>query len=279
MDRTAIEAIGQLAIEAVAGNRLNTDTPAVILTARDGTQHVQSLEHLQPGRSRLRGKFTSNSLQDFAEFVVTRHEVTADPAPAQGFIDTDKMAATVYFNLGDHEHPGHGDHLAALALKPTAAYAAMQAACSRALDQRALHDFLEDWRDNIFPLYDGEESTGKPYSAALAAVRDITIETARSVNSVERDMGATRSAMESVDAKSRLVLPSGFLFKAVPYDGLQERTFTLRLGVNTGGDKLTLVLRIQQAEAITEAIAKDFRDRLAAKLGAASSLTLGTFTP
>src|SRR6185312_10514494 len=279
MDRTAIEAIGQLAIEAAAGNRLSTDTPAIILTARDGSQRVESLEHLQPGRSRLRGKFTSTALQDFAEFVVTRYEVAGDPAPAQGFIDTDKMAATVYFNLGDHEHPGHGDHLATLALKPTAAYAALAAACSRPLGQRELHDFLEDWRDNTFALYDGATDDGKPYSAALAAVRDITVETARSVNSVERDMGATRSAMESVDAKSKLVLPSGFLFKAVPFEGLQERTFTLRLGVNTGGDKLTLVLRIQQAEAITEAIAKDFRDRLAAKLGAASSLTLGTFTP
>jgi len=279
MDSTAVDHIAQLAVEAARANLLDTDTPAVILTARDGSQRLESIEHLQPGRSRLRGKFASSALQDFADYVVMHHESAADLAPAQGFIDTNKMAATVYFNLGDHEHPGHGDYLAALALKPTAAYAAMQAACMRPLGQRELHDFLEDWRDNIFPLYDGEENTGKPYSAALAAVRDITIETARSVNSVERDMGATRSAMESVDAKSKLVLPSGFLFKAVPYDGLQERTFNLRLGVNTGGDKLTLVLRIQQQEAITEAIAKDFRDRLAAKLGAASSLTLGTFTP
>jgi len=279
MDSSAIDRIAQLATEADRANVLDTDTPAIILTSRDGTQRVESLEHLQPGRSRLRGKFTSTALQDFADFVVTRHESAADLAPAQGFIDTDKMTATVFFNLGDHEHPGHGDHLATLALKPTAAYAAMRDACSKPLGQRELHDFLEDWRDNIFPLYNGEADAGKPYSAALAAVRDITIDTARSVNSVERDMGATRSAMESVDAKSKLVLPSGFLFKAVPFDGLQERTFTLRLGVNTGGDKLTLVLRIQQAEAITEAIAKDFRDRLAAKLGAASSLTLGTFTP
>ena len=279
MDSTAVDRIAQLAVEAASANTLTTDTPAVIITARDGSQRVESIEHLQPGRSRLRGKFTSRALQDFADYVVMHYEAAADLASAQGFIDTDKMAATVYFNLGDREHPGHGDHLATLALKPTAAYAAMRAACSRPLGQRELHDFLEDWRDNTFPLYDGTTDDGKPFSAALAAVRDITIETARSVNSVERDMGATRSAMESVDAKSKLVLPSGFLFKAVPYEGLQERTFTLRLGVNTGGDKLTLVLRIQQLEAITEAIAKDFRDRLAAKLGAASSLTLGTFAP
>ena len=76
-----------------------------------------------------------------------------------------------------------------------------------------------------------------------------------------------------------LRLPSGFEFRCVPYAGLPPRVFRLRLGVNTGGDKLTLVLRIQQAEQHTEAIAEDFRATLAAKLGTASTLTLGTFTP
>lgn len=279
MDSSAVKSIGQLAIEAASANRIEAATPAIILTDSNGRQTVCSIEHLQEGRSRYRGKFATQNLTAFADYVVATVENNAPRTPAAGFIDPDHASAVAYFNLGDQEHPGHGDNTAALTLKPTAAYAALLATTQRALDQRTLHDFLEDWRDNTFALYDGATDDGKPYSAALAAVRDITIETARSVNSVERDMGATRSAMESVDAKSKLVLPSGFLFKAVPYEGLQERTFTLRLGVNTGGDKLSLVLRIQQAEAITEAIAKDFRDRLAAKLGAASSLTLGTFTP
>lgn len=279
MDRSAIESIGQLAIEAAGANHIHADTPAVILRDPDGGQKVQSLEHLQPGRSRYRGAFVTRQLPDFATYVVSETENTTRPTGSvQGFIDTEAMHAKVFFNLGNLEHAGHADHHATLKLKPTAAYAALLAAAARPHDQRSLHDFVEDWREQIVPLFDGQPDASR-LANTLAAIRDITVETARKVNLVERDMGATRSAMESVDARSTLTLPSGFDFHAVPYDGLAERTFRLRLGVTTGGDKVGLVLRIQQAEQITEDIAKDFRDRLAALLGTACPLTLGIFTP
>jgi len=279
MDHTAIGRIGQTAIEAAQANRLDTDTPAIILTDSEGAQKIVSIEHLQPGRSRYRGKFATQNLTAFAAYVVATVENNTPLKPAQGFIDTDVMTATVFFNLGDHEHAGHGDNVATLKLKPTAAYAALLAAVRAALDQRDLHDFVEDWRDCIVPLYDGQPRENTSIAPALAAIRDITIDEARKVQHVERDMGTTRSAMESVDAKSSHTLPSGFLFKATPYEGLQERTFQLRLGVNTGRDKLSLTLRIQQAELIGEAIAKDYLARLGAELGTASTLTLGTFNP
>ncbi|MGC1547442.1 MAG: DUF2303 family protein [Rhodanobacter sp.] len=278
MDQSAIQTIGQLAIEAEKANRLETDTPAVILRHSNGSQQIVSIEHLHPGRSRFRGKFATNQLHALADYVASRHENETTARTAQGFIDTDDMSATVFFNLGDYEHPDHADHLAVLKLEPTAAYSALLVACTRTHDQRSLHDFVEDWRENITPLYEGQPSD-RPLSATLAAIRDITVEKARITNHVERDMGATRSAMESVDAKSQLTLPSGFQFRCVPFEGLQERVFTIRLGVNTGSDKLSLALRIQQAEATTESIAKDFHDRLAAKLGTACTLILGTFTP
>lgn len=279
MDSSAIHSIGQLAIDAARANHIDTDTPALILPCADGGQKVLSIEHLQPGRSRYRGTFNTQNLGAFADYITETVSNNTPPTPAKGFIDPEKMSALAFFNLGDHEHPGHGDNTASLKLKPTAAYAALLAATSqRALDQRSLHDFLEDWRDNITVLIDGQPKDNA-IAAALAAVRDITIEQARKVQHVERDFGATKSAMESVDARSTLTLPSGFEFKAVPYEGLQERTFRLRLGVNTGGDKISLSLRVQQSEQISEDIARDFLARLEAKLGVASSLTLGTFTP
>jgi uncharacterized protein YfdQ (DUF2303 family) len=278
MDSSAVKSIGQLAIEAANANRIEAATPAIILTDSNGRQTVCSIEHLQEGRSRYRGKFATQNLTAFADYVVATVDNNAPRTPAAGFIDPDHASAVAYFNLGDHEHPGHGDNTAALTLKPTAAYAALLATTQRALDQRTLHDFLEDWRDNITVLVDGQPRDNG-IANALAAVRDITVEQARKVQHVERDFGATRSAMESVDARSTLTLPSSFEFKAVPYEGLQERTFRLRLGVNTGGDKLSLTLRIQQAEQLSEDIARDFLARLAAKLGTASTLTLGSFTP
>lgn len=279
MDSSTVNAIGQLAIEAAQANRIDADTPALILRTEEGSQQVVSIEHLQPGRSRFRGAFATRQLPDFAAYVIAETENAArERGSVQGFIDTDNMCAKVFFNLGNLEHAGHADHHATLKLKPTAAYAALQAATARSLDQRALHDFVEDWRDSIVPVFDGQADATR-LANTLAAIRDITVETARKVNHVERDMGATRSAMESIDARSTLTLPSGFEFRTVPYDGLAERTFRLRLGVITGGDKVALTLRIQQAEQVTEDIAKDFRDRLATKLGTACPLTLGTFTP
>lgn len=281
MDNTAIQAIGQLAIEAEKANRLDTDTPAILLQLSNGAQDIISLEPYQPGRSRYRGKFVSRSLDAFAGYVLQQAEQRAGmlAAQAQGFIEPERMQARVYLNLGDHEHPGHGDHTATLALAPTAAYDALRNICANPrLTQRAVHDFVEDWRDHITVLIDGEpRENGVP--AALAAIRDISIEQARKVQHVERDFGATRNAMESVDAKSALVLPSGFLFRCLPYDGLAEREFRLRLGVNTGDDKLSLNLRLQQAEQVREAIAADFHARLEAKLGTSSTLLLGEFTP
>lgn len=278
MDSSAVKSIGQLAIEAAGANRIDAATPAIILTDSNGRQTVCSIEHLQEGRSRYRGKFATQNLTAFADYVVATVDNNAPRTPAAGFIDPDHASAVAYFNLGDHEHPGHGDNTAALTLKPTAAYAALLATTQRALDQRTLHDFLEDWRDNITVLVDGQPRDNG-IANALAAVRDITVEQARKVQHVERDFGATRSAMESVDARSTLTLPSGFEFRAVPYEGLQERIFRLRLGVNTGGDKLSLTLRIQQADQLSEDIARDFLARLEAKLGTASTLILGTFTP
>lgn len=279
MDHTAIQAIGQTAIEAAQANRLATDTPAVILTSRDGTQRIECIEHLQPGRSRYRGKYASNTLADFASYVVRTHENGLTQGQAQGFIDPDNMACVAYFNLGDNEHPGHADHTASLKLKPSAAYAALRGALAKPHDQRSLHDFIEEWRDFIVPMTAGVPDTTRTIPSVLAAVRSITIDKARSDTHDDRDFGATRSTMESVDAKSQHTLPTGLVFRCVPHEGLPSREFRLRLGVSTGGDKLVLVLRLQQAEAVQEAIAADFCAALSDKLRTACSLVLGTFAP
>jgi uncharacterized protein YfdQ (DUF2303 family) len=276
MDRHTLDTICTLAIQAERARHLDTDTPAIILTHSNGGEAIQSIEHLQPGRSRYRGKFLTNQLGAFADHV--KLSVKSHNEQAKAFIDADHACATAYFNLGDHEYPGHGDHTAQLQLKPTAAYDVLCQVTKRSLTQRQLHDFVEDWRDIIAPVYDGV-ADAKRMASALAAIRDITVAEARNTTHVERDMGASRSAMESVDAKSSHTLPSGFLFCTAPYEGLPTRTFRLRLGVVTGDDKLTLTLRIQQAEQVLEDITRDLCYELATRLGDASSLIVGSFTP
>jgi uncharacterized protein YfdQ (DUF2303 family) len=276
MDRHTLDTICTLAIQAERARHLDADTPAIILTNGSGGETIQSIEHLQPGRSRYRGKFLTTKLGAFTDHV--KQSAKHGNAQAKAFVDADNAHAIAYFNLGDHEHPGHGDHTAHLQLKPTAAYDVLCQMTKRPMTQRQLHDFVEDWRDIIDPVYDGTPDP-KRMASALAAIRDITVAEARNTTHVERDMGASRSAMESVDAKSSHTLPSGFYFRTAPYEGLPVRTFRLRLGVVTGDDKLTLTLRIQQAEQVFEEITHDLCHELATRLGDASSLTVGTFTP
>lgn len=279
MDKSAVDTIAQLGVEAAGANHL-AELSAVII---QGTQKIESLENLQLRRNRYRGKFETRSLVAFVDHIEHIRDTVLDKAPAgqlQGFVDTDTMSARVFFNLGTAAEPGHGDHHATLNLKPTAAYAAVLAAthAARQHDQRSLHDFLEDFREHIEPVY-GEEADGSRMANALAAIRDISVEKARTVQNEVRDMGNTTSAMERVDATSRLVLPNGFQFTCVPYEGLGLRKLSLRLGVHTGGDRLALVLRLQQAEQVTEAIANEVVALLGDKLGTTVALAVGTFKP
>ncbi len=57
--------------------------------------------------------------------------------------------------------------------------------------------------------------------------------------------------MESVEAKTKDIMPVAFEFKCVPFEGLKERPFKLRLSIITG-DRPVLVLRIIQLEAVQE---------------------------
>jgi len=53
-------------------------------------------------------------------------------------------------------------------------------------------------------------------------------------------------------------VPTHIYFKCEPFAGLQERTFVLRLGIQTGTDKLGVVLRIVKQEAHDEEMANEF---------------------
>ncbi|EMY3518361.1 DUF2303 family protein, partial [Yersinia ruckeri] len=81
----------------------------------------------------------------------------------------------------------------------------------------------------------------------------------------DNDFSGKRSIMETVEAKSKDIMPAGFEFKCVPYEGLGERRFKLRYSILTGGDVPVLVLRIVQLEGEQEKIAQEFRDLLISK--------------
>ncbi len=99
---------------------------------------------------------------------------------------------------------------------------------------------------------------------AAAAVRKITIEANQTADFEDNDFSGKRSLMESVEAKTKDIMPVAFEFKCVPFEGLKERPFKLRLSIITG-DRPVLVLRIIQLEAVQEEMANEFRDLLVEK--------------
>ena len=242
--------LAQLAREAIEG----TDCPAVALPE---SVSVKSLENLHATRFRFRGKMDTASIEDFV-----RYSKGYSAEGTRCFINADKMRASSVFNLGTLDKPGHADNIATLALNRTAPFSALLDTNGGKNSQKQLAEWLEDWSDYVTGFSaDGEALDAKK---SAASVRKITIDAVRSADYEDQDFSGKRSVMESVEAKSKDIMPVAFEFKCVPYEGLSEYRFKLRLSILTS-DTPVLVLRIVQLEAYEEEIAQEFRDLLVEK--------------
>ncbi|XBS71125.1 DUF2303 family protein [Acerihabitans sp. KWT182] len=226
--------------------------PAVAIP--DGMK-IQTLEYLESGRYRFRGKLNTASIPDFV-----RYCKEYETGGVRCFIDADDMSAVTIFNLGTLADPGHADNTAALKLRKTAPFISLLDIDGRKKVQKELAEWLEDWREYLLAFTaDGDSMDIKK---AVAGVRQITIESVNSQDHEENDFSGKKSLMQSVEAKSKVDMPAAFEFKCIPFEGLPERRIKLRYSILTGGDIPVLVLRIVQLEAVMESIAVEFRDLL-----------------
>ncbi|MCW6569640.1 YfdQ family protein [Yersinia ruckeri] len=216
---------------------------------------IHSFEEFQNGRFRFRGNLKTNSIDEYVKY--------SSGYAGNGvrcFIDADDMSAKTVFNLGTLEEPGHADNTANLSLKKTAPFRELLAIDGQKKRQKELAEWLEDWREYLM-AFDADGNI-LDIRQAVGAVRRITIESTSSADHEDNDFSGKRSIMETVEAKSKDIMPAGFEFKCVPYEGLGERRFKLRYSILTGGDVPVLVLRIVQLEGEQEKIAQEFRDLL-----------------
>jgi uncharacterized protein YfdQ (DUF2303 family) len=281
MDESAIKLIQQTAIDAD-----NKRVPYALsdrIIALPENYRVHDLEQYEDGRRRYRGALSTISLSDFVAYTKTQHEVQSE-TKVPVFINAEKMSAQAYFNLVKEDGYGHADHHATLHMKPTAPYAAIAAMNGRKQSQRDLADWLQDWADYVDPFtYDQQGMVvSRDYGTlgkAVQAIRNITIKATAESETRVGDFNQARTSMEEVEAKSRLELPAGFLFRCEPYLDLSERTFMLRLQALTGEKDPQLVLRIARYEAEQEAMTRDFKQVLTERLGDVAEVTIGTFSP
>lgn len=233
---------------------------------------VHDLEHFLPSRRRARGTMQTAYVTPFAQYATAY----ADPGAAV-FVDAEHMAATAVLDLGTKETPGHTDHRAKLQPTKTAAYQALLVINGRAQGQQQLAEFVEDWNITAqmkFFNSEGEIQTGK----ALAAIRRITVENLRKVDSEEQQLSANRTAFESVKATSQEPIPTLIYYTCKPYADLAARTFVLRLSILTSDKAPSLVLRIQNLEEHVEAMGNELATLVQDAIKGAMPVLLGSYS-
>lgn len=243
--------------------------PSTIALPNDFSIH--DLEKYLPERRRLRGAMTTSVIEHFARYAIDNAE-----DGARVFIDPANLQATAVLNIGTTEKPGHGDNTATLKLRQTAAYTALLGiAHGRALTQTQVAEFMEDWGLHVSCENDGGEVELRK---AIGLIRNITIEGLRKLGSQEQQLSATRSTFEQVSATSEEPLPTFIYFEAVPYQGLQQRTFAMRLGILTGDQKPSIVLRMVNPEEHAEQMALELSSLIGQQIGEAMPVILGSYS-
>lgn len=219
-------------------------------------QHIKihDLEYAMPGRVRYRAALLTESITDFC-----RISLMTPGESKTCFIDQRAMSAKTIFNLGTLQTPGHGDHSATLKLKQTAAYKALISINGQQMSQKALAEWIEEWRSYITAQSGGEEM---PLQKAITSIRTVTVEATQKREHVTGNFNAEKSDMEKIEAKGRDgALPDWLIFSCSPHSGLNQRDFYMRLSLLASGEP-KFVLRIIQLEQHEEEMCEEFRQLL-----------------
>lgn len=276
MDKQAIELIQQSTTTELLNNSIwgileaaNPDMAGAVLP-RDF--ELVDLEQYMPRKRSFRGEFTSSIIDE----AVTYTEVMAMP-DSRCFIDMENMAAKFIFDFGSNLTPLHGDNTGLLKLKKTAPYIQIITVNQQARGQREMAEWIEDNIDYLgFVNANGEEINA---SAVLAAVRNVTIDALKQVNSTEGDWASERTAMEKISIQDTDNLPKFMTFTCNPYQGLEIRDISCRFSFTTSSDNVGFQLKIVNFERLQEELADEFKSTLASKLDKSEvAVSIGNFS-
>lgn len=256
LSRETIEHIEQVALTiAQKFNDAPTHFPTRTLP-KDMVIH--NLEKYQASRNHYRASMDTQSIADFVKYC-EKHNAT------NCFIISQEMSAKTIFDIGTPELPLHCHHKAYLGLKKTAAYKALKMFNGSRESQRNMADWIEEWHDLITPLADDEEKTPISLAKAVNSIRKLTVEQIKRSDHEQGNFKAARTTLESIEAKAD-DLPGWLKFTCVPYEGLSETEFLLRLSIIKSHDEPQFVIRIFREEAISEELAVEFKEILTEKL-------------
>lgn len=272
-DKETLTALQESGAIVAAAGALEKHFDTNNLAALPSDYRLHDLEPYLSGRRRSRGLMATASLAAFVAYVAGHGEEGTTV-----FVDQDKLSATAVLNLGSSDEPGHADNRAILTPEKTAAYKALVLhANGIGHSQKVIAEFLEDWADNIKAF--GADGNEIKTPQAVAAVRKITIDAMRKVESTEQALSASKSAFEAVTASSTETLPTLIYFVCKPYADLRVRSFALRLGVLTGESTPKVNLRISKAEEHQEEMAEELAALITAEFSDGDfPVLLGTYS-
>ncbi|MBB6578441.1 uncharacterized protein YfdQ (DUF2303 family) [Comamonas odontotermitis] len=245
-----------------------TNSSAKVVAVQDDFK-VEGLEAYAPFRRRPKGTMSTQVIRSFAAYT-EKHQGEGTTV----FVDADHLRATAVLDFGDASNPGHCDNLCSLTLRTTAAYDALLHATTRKLSQRDFAEWIENWAPQISM---GSKADEMPLHKALAAVRNITIESAASAQHKEESLSSSRSAFESVKAKSDEAIPTALLFSCRPAPELTERTYITRISVITSEAKPLFQLNIIALETHREEAAEEMSGLIRQQIPEAIPVLMGSY--
>ena len=274
MEQAAVQQIANLAVAAQSKLPVQVDpTASIAILPENFKLHIT--EKFNAQRDRYRGAYSTSSIPSFVEYIGYRN--SGEDENVQTYISTNNgLSARTFLNLGDADEPGHGDDTATLTLEKKSEFARTEAINGRRQRQQDLIDFIDDWADFLTAHNDsGEVELDK----AIRALRKVKITKGSELDSQVRDFGHQVSAMEKLEATGvDENLPHYFELHTECFHGLNPRSVKLSLRISANNDDAPgFVLRIVGEEALTEALAEEFKDILTEQLEGQGQIFQGTF--
>ncbi len=272
MDATAINAIRDLATAAITNDYSAVGGLAPTALLPDGYE-LKALEQYQPQPDRFRGTFATRIIGEFIAYINDHAD-----SHSSVFIDPVFMTADAILDMGDKDDPHWGQHEASLTLKGLPEFGTLVANNERFLTQQGFIDFAEDWEVNL--RFFDEVHNVMDFKQAINAIRRITVSATSSQDSEVNQFNRQHSSMDAIEVSSKnAVLPTGFTFSFVPYDGFDRAEFVCQLRPVTNNKVPELKYRIVGLDNEINRLAEQFKTILHKAITADEiSLYTGTMT-
>lgn len=274
MEQAAVQQIANLAVVAQSKLPVQVDQSASIAILPEGFK-LHSTEKFNAQRDRYRGKYATSSIQSFADYIGYRN--SGEDENVQTYISTNNgLSARTFLNLGNEIEPGHGDDTATLTLEKKSEFSRIEQLNGRRMRQQDLIDYIDDWAEFLTAYNDSGEVE---LDNAIRALRKVKITKGSELDSQVRDFGHQVSAMEKLEATGvDENLPHYFELHTECFHGLNPRPVKLSLRISANNDDAPgFVLRIVGEEALTEALAEEFKDLLTDELKGQGQIFQGQF--